>query len=619
MAMSHVFISYSRKDSKTVDSIVQRLEAEDFAVWIDREEIHGGDLWREAIVEAVDNAYVFVLMLSPNSVASDNVRKEVDLADGAGKALLPMMLAQAQLTSRLRYQLAGIQWIEYYRDPDGKFNELISVLRVFEKKYGTVQSPATRQVEFVFNGLDLLKLSQEERKQLQEKLLEVIAKSTNTPRRDLNIVKMAAGSVHVFVDMPAHVAYKVKTAALNKDSSLIDGGIGALRLVGERNFVVLRAGNKPPPKSGKRGGSRWLFGGVALLVVLLLSAIVFTVVFSKEPFSSAVTSLITAIPQYIPNKPIQTNVPPSETPSPPETSTLTTTPTDTNTPSPEVTSMILITGETDTPTPTVTSVGLVMVTPDLYDPPNPSIVSPPYGTNFACLDKAVNLSWKPVDDPSGIKLYRIDLFVSYSSEQGPWSLLDEWDNAPTQTSSEIGIDCGAWYLWKITALDGAGNWGTSSTGQFSSIANQPPPVMPPTPTPTDTPLVDTEAPVVYSNYVDTNLVYYFSSISKSDCEPKTLTIGASVKDDPSGVTDIQLIYAFILKGTYMGDNSVSMTLISGDKYDGSYKVTIDIDKEAASFFDPDSGTILIQFSATDAVGNSMKTPVVTEVTVGTCQ
>src|SRR5215216_1753941 len=103
--MSHVFISYSRRDSEAVDQIVTRLEAENFTVWLDREDIHGGDLWREAIVEAVDNAYAFVLMLSPSSAASDNVRKEVDLAEGAGKALLPTLLAQTQLPARLRYQL----------------------------------------------------------------------------------------------------------------------------------------------------------------------------------------------------------------------------------------------------------------------------------------------------------------------------------------------------------------------------------------------------------------------------------------------------------------------------------------------------------------------------------
>jgi len=120
--MSHVFVSYSRRDSETVDNIVARLEAANFTVWIDREDIHGGELWRKAIVEAVDHAYVFVLMLSPYSVASDNVRKEVDLAEGASKPLIPMLLAPADLPAELRYQLAGIQWIDYYSNPDGKFN-----------------------------------------------------------------------------------------------------------------------------------------------------------------------------------------------------------------------------------------------------------------------------------------------------------------------------------------------------------------------------------------------------------------------------------------------------------------------------------------------------------------
>jgi hypothetical protein len=271
--MSHVFISYSRKDSETVDRILRRLEMENFTVWIDREEIHGGDLWREAIVEAVDNAYAFVLMLSPSSVASDNVRKEVDLADGAGKALLPLLLTQAQLPSRLRYQLAGIQWIEYYRDPDGKFNELVNVLRVFEKKYGTVQPATTRQVEFVFDGLNLLKLSQEERLQLQEKLLDVVASSTNTPRTELTVVTVTAGSIHIFIDMPARTAYQVKTAALNKAPELIQAGIDALRLAGDRDFVSLRTGPKTPPKSGRRGGSRGWLGGLILAIVLLISLV----------------------------------------------------------------------------------------------------------------------------------------------------------------------------------------------------------------------------------------------------------------------------------------------------------------------------------------------------------
>ncbi len=320
--MSHVFISYSRKDSETVDRIVARLEAENFIVWIDREEILGGELWQESIVKAVDNAYVFVLMLSPDAVASDNVRKEVDLAEQSGKALLPMLLAPTELPTKFRYPLAGIQWIEYYRDPDRKFSELVKVLRDFQQKYRAEPVPTTRQAEFIFSGLDLLKLTPQEREQLQGKLLDVIANSTNTPREDLNVVKMTPGSVHVFVDMPAGTAYQIKTAALNQDPRLINAGIAALRLSGDRNFVELETKTKTPPKPGKRGGPRGWLGGLILTVVLLMSiAAVATALTPTRNFISSFfnTSTFTATNTY--------TATPSNTPT--ATNTLTPTPTPT--------------------------------------------------------------------------------------------------------------------------------------------------------------------------------------------------------------------------------------------------------------------------------------------------
>src|SRR5688572_5086315 len=123
--MNHVFVSYSRKDSETVAKIVARLEGEGLNVWLDREDIRGGELWRETIVKAIDNAYAFALMLSPNSVVSENVRKEVDLAEGANRHFLPVLLAAVEVPAKLRYQLAGIQWIEYYSDPEAKYAELV--------------------------------------------------------------------------------------------------------------------------------------------------------------------------------------------------------------------------------------------------------------------------------------------------------------------------------------------------------------------------------------------------------------------------------------------------------------------------------------------------------------
>ena len=419
IVMGHVFISYSRKDSETVDRIVARLHAENFTVWIDREEIHGGDLWREAIVEAVDNAYVFLLMLSPYSVESDNVRKEVDLAEGAGKALLPLLLAQSQLPARLRYQLAGIQWIEYYRDPDKKFNELATVLRGFQQKYGTVPPAATRQVEFVFNGLDLSKLDPTERQQLQEKLLEVVATSTNTSRSDLRVVTLTAGSVHIFVDMPARAAYQVKTAALNQDPELIRLGIDALRLAGDRDFIPLHTVPKPPPKTGKRGGPRGWMGGLILTVVLLISMV--AVATALAPTRQLIASFFKTA-TFTPTNTY--TLTPSNTPTATSTSTSTFTPTSTLTPTPT---------HTLTPTPTVTP--SVTITPSITPTPtlNPpaTFVQPGVSTNRfgpagdacgAASDLKITLVVSDTDGVDSVQIY-FRLLSKTSRATTPWGNL----------------------------------------------------------------------------------------------------------------------------------------------------------------------------------------------------
>jgi hypothetical protein len=90
--MGHVFISYSRQDTQEVQTIAEQLEQSGLDVWIDRQDIKPGKTWRGQIVKAIDTADSFVLNLSPNSTASDNVRIELDLA---AEAIDPFVLARA--------------------------------------------------------------------------------------------------------------------------------------------------------------------------------------------------------------------------------------------------------------------------------------------------------------------------------------------------------------------------------------------------------------------------------------------------------------------------------------------------------------------------------------------
>ncbi len=83
--MEQIFLSYSRDDKKEIDRLVSSLESAGYKVWIDSEGIQGGVVWRRQIVEAIKKSSVFMITLSHNSVKSDNLRKELDIAEDVKK------------------------------------------------------------------------------------------------------------------------------------------------------------------------------------------------------------------------------------------------------------------------------------------------------------------------------------------------------------------------------------------------------------------------------------------------------------------------------------------------------------------------------------------------------
>src|SRR5688572_28907304 len=99
-----IFISYSRKDREFVQRLAKDLSNEGFEVFIDIEAIRAGNNWSLQIIEAIDNSKAFIVVLSPDSVTSDYVRKEVDLAQDSGRQILPVLSRPVQqLPAELRY------------------------------------------------------------------------------------------------------------------------------------------------------------------------------------------------------------------------------------------------------------------------------------------------------------------------------------------------------------------------------------------------------------------------------------------------------------------------------------------------------------------------------------
>ena len=111
---AEVFVSYARSDRERVLQIVERIRSKGIRVWVDEGGIHGASLWEQEIVDAIDASKVMILMVSNSSINSDNVVKELSIASEDKKPILPVYLNRSKIPKSMRYQLAGIQHIEFF-------------------------------------------------------------------------------------------------------------------------------------------------------------------------------------------------------------------------------------------------------------------------------------------------------------------------------------------------------------------------------------------------------------------------------------------------------------------------------------------------------------------------
>tara|TARA_Y100001933_G_scaffold182184_1_gene180645 strand:+ start:494 stop:1408 length:915 start_codon:yes stop_codon:yes gene_type:complete len=123
---TEVFVSYSSQDYERVMPLVDRLRSVGVAVWVDEGNIDAATLWSESIVEAITECRVLIMMVSSHSTDSHNVVKEVMIASESKKTILPIYLEPADIPAKLKYQLTGIQHLEWF---DGGSDEVFETLK----------------------------------------------------------------------------------------------------------------------------------------------------------------------------------------------------------------------------------------------------------------------------------------------------------------------------------------------------------------------------------------------------------------------------------------------------------------------------------------------------------
>ena len=113
------FISYSSKDKNVADNLCAKLEARGIRVWYAPRDVGAGD-YASSIVNAISNCTKFIVILSKNSLQSNHVLNEIDLAFSQlqrGVKFLPLRIDEEEIGPSYLYYLSRQHWMDAYLPP----------------------------------------------------------------------------------------------------------------------------------------------------------------------------------------------------------------------------------------------------------------------------------------------------------------------------------------------------------------------------------------------------------------------------------------------------------------------------------------------------------------------
>lgn len=124
--MSHIFISYSRKDKAFVTRLFDAFEAAGRDVWLDVKDIPPNAEWMAEISQSIEGADDFVFVISPDSLRSEICGHELAHAIAHNKRLVPVVWREPA-GEKIPPDLGKLNWI-FFRSED-PFDQAFSKLQ----------------------------------------------------------------------------------------------------------------------------------------------------------------------------------------------------------------------------------------------------------------------------------------------------------------------------------------------------------------------------------------------------------------------------------------------------------------------------------------------------------
>lgn len=100
-----VFISYSSNDKSTADAVCATLESRGIHCWIAPRDVLPGEEYASALVRALRDSRIMVLVFSSGANKSQQVLREVERAVSKGLTILPLRIENIAPSAAMEYYI----------------------------------------------------------------------------------------------------------------------------------------------------------------------------------------------------------------------------------------------------------------------------------------------------------------------------------------------------------------------------------------------------------------------------------------------------------------------------------------------------------------------------------
>jgi hypothetical protein len=124
-----VFLSYDSADGKSAKELAKRLSAVGFEIWDSAQELLPGDNWALKVGKALEESEAMIVLLSPEGVKSEWVRREIEYAIGSRKyegRLIPVLVRP---TSDIPWVLRHFHVVRADKERDEATKQIVDQLR----------------------------------------------------------------------------------------------------------------------------------------------------------------------------------------------------------------------------------------------------------------------------------------------------------------------------------------------------------------------------------------------------------------------------------------------------------------------------------------------------------